>query len=137
MLVIVDEYSRKSWVRFMSQKSDVLDIIPKWKCEVELESGEKIVKVRSNRAPELKKAINKIGAIHESTTADTPEQNAKAERMNRTLVTKARLMLAETGLPKRLWAEAMATACYLRNLTQSVDNKKSPYVLWTNNRPNV
>ncbi|KAI0992616.1 hypothetical protein K3495_g15569, partial [Podosphaera aphanis] len=137
MFVIVDEFSRMCWVYFMTHKSDVLDILPGWKHQVELESGEKLIKVRSDGAPELKKAITKIGVIHETTTANTPEQNAKVERMNRTIVTKARSMLAGPGLPKRLWAEAMATACYLRNLTPSVDKDKSPYEIWTGQRPNV
>ena len=137
MLVLVDEYSRMSWVYFMAQKSELLKILPEWKHQTELESGERLVKVRSDGALELKKAINMIGSIHESTTADTPEQNAKVERMNRTIVTKARSMLAGPGLPKRLWAEAMATACYLRNITPSVDSTKSPYEIWTGYRPNV
>ena len=133
----VDEYSRMSWVKFMFQKSDVLDILPEWKEQVELESGERVIKVRSDCAPELKKAISKLKAILECTTANTPEQNGKAERMNRSIVTKARSMLAGPGLPKRLWAEAMATACYLRNLTPSVNKHKSPYEIWTGQRPNV
>ena len=137
MLVIVDEYSRISWVYFMAQKSEVLKILPEWKHRAELESGERLVKVRSDGALELKKAINMIGSIHESTTADIPEQNAKVERMNRNIVTKARSMLAGPGLPKRLWAENMATACYLRNITPSLDSTKSPYEIWTGDRPNV
>ena len=137
MLVIVDEYSRMSWVHFMTQKSDVLSILPRWKHEVELESREKLVKVRLDGAPELKKAVSSVGAIYGPTTADTPERNGKAERMNRTIVTKARSMLVGPCLPKRLWAEAMATACYLRNLTPSVDKQKSPYEIWTGHRQSV
>ncbi|CCU79121.1 copia-like retrotransposable element [Blumeria hordei DH14] len=119
MLVIVDEYSCMSWVHFMTQKSDVLEFLPEWKQEVELESGERIVKVRSDGALELTKAIASLG------------------HMNQTIVTKALSMLAGPGLPKRLWAEAMAAACYLRDLTPSVNNKKSPHELWTNQCPNV
>ena len=137
MLVIVDEYSRMSWVYFMARKSDVLNIIPEWKHQVELESGEKVINVRSDGAPELREAVRKIGAIHESTTANTPEQNGKVERMNRTIVTKARSMLAGPGLPKRLWAEAMSTACYLRNITPSVEKTKTPFEIWTGHRPTV
>lgn len=137
MLVIVDEFSRMSWVYFMAQKSDVLSVLPTWKNKVELESGEKLIKIRTDGAPELKKAVLNVGVIQEVTTADTPEQNAKAERMNRTIVTKARSMLIGPNLPKCLWAEAMATACYLRNLTPSVEKDKSPYEIWTGHRPNA
>ena len=35
--------------------------------------------------------------------------------MNRTLVEVVRSMLSESSLPKKFWAEALATATYLRN----------------------
>jgi hypothetical protein len=40
-----------------------------------------------------------------------------AERLNRTLITKVRAMLAEADLPQWLWGEAAYTACYLHNRT--------------------
>ena len=95
MFVIVDEYSRMTWVFFIAYKSEVLEILPGWKREVELESGKKLMYVRLDGAPELKKAIMKIGAIHETTTADTPEQNAKVERMNRTIVVTVQVTMLE------------------------------------------
>ncbi|RKF60579.1 Retrovirus-related Pol polyprotein from transposon TNT 1-94, partial [Golovinomyces cichoracearum] len=137
MFVIVDEYSCMSWVYFMAQKSEVLGLLPEWKHQVELESGERLIKVRSDGVLELKKAIKLLSSIHESTTANTPEQSGKVERMNRTIVTKARSMLAGPDLPKRLWAEAMATACYLRNITSSVEKTMSPYEIWTGHHPSV
>ncbi|KAI0998990.1 hypothetical protein K3495_g9211 [Podosphaera aphanis] len=93
----------------------------------QLGSGEKFIKVRSDGALEVKEAITKIGVIHDTTTANTPEPNAKVERTNPAIVIKARSILTGPGLPKRLWAEAMATACYLRNLRPSVDKDKSPH----------
>ena len=36
-----------------------------------------------------------------------PQQNGKAERMNRSLVEKARAMFNESGVPKYFWAEAI------------------------------
>lgn len=121
----------------MTHKSEVMNILPVWKREVELESGNSLIKVRTDRAPELKKTVRNLKVINETTTADTPEQNAKVERMNRTILTKARSMLAGPGRPKRLWAEAMATACYLNNLTPSANKIKSPYEIWSGNKPSV
>ena len=59
MLVIVDEYSRMTWVYFMVHKSDVMDLLPIWKNEVELESEERLIRVRTDHAPELKISLQK------------------------------------------------------------------------------
>ncbi len=47
---------------------------------------------------------------HEVTIPRTPEQNGVAERMNRTLMESVRSMLADSGLPKQFWAEALNTS---------------------------
>nr|GEY11946.1 integrase, catalytic region, zinc finger, CCHC-type, peptidase aspartic, catalytic [Tanacetum cinerariifolium] len=45
----------------------------------------------------------------------TPQQNGVVERRNRTLVEAARTMLIFSKAPMFLWAEAVATACYIQN----------------------
>ncbi|KAI1001109.1 hypothetical protein K3495_g7091 [Podosphaera aphanis] len=44
MFVIMDEYPRMYWVYFMIHNSDVLDLLSGWKHQVELESGENLIK---------------------------------------------------------------------------------------------
>ena len=77
MLVIIDEYSRMSWVYFMTYKSDVAEKLLDWKQEAELESGENLIKIRSDGAPEFKKIVKAMGIIHELSTADTPKKMLK------------------------------------------------------------
>ena len=45
----------------------------------------------------------------------TPPQNGVVECKNRTLDEKARTMLDERRTPRRFWAEAVNTACYIAN----------------------
>ncbi|WVZ52562.1 hypothetical protein U9M48_003610, partial [Paspalum notatum var. saurae] len=45
----------------------------------------------------------------------TPPQNGAMEHKNRTLVEMARMMLDEHRTPRRFWAEAVNTACYIAN----------------------
>ncbi|WVZ86727.1 hypothetical protein U9M48_033466 [Paspalum notatum var. saurae] len=53
--------------------------------------------------------------------------NGVAERMNRTIISRARCMLSNAGLKKRFWAEAVSTACYLINRSPSITlDKKTP-----------
>eukprot|EP00253_Pinus_taeda_P017465 PITA_17465 len=55
------------------------------------------------------------GIERHKTTVYTPQQNGVAERMNKTLLERARSMLSNAGLQKELWTEAVATACYVIN----------------------
>ncbi|GBP91604.1 Retrovirus-related Pol polyprotein from transposon TNT 1-94 [Eumeta japonica] len=69
---------------------------------------------------------------HQTSTLYTPEQNGLAERMNRTLVERAKYMLFEAKLQKPFWTEAVATAAYVINRSPSrVLAEVTPYEKWT------
>jgi hypothetical protein len=44
-----------------------------------------------------------------------PQQNGVVERKNHTLVEMARTMFDEHRTPRRFWADAISTACYISN----------------------
>jgi hypothetical protein len=44
-----------------------------------------------------------------------PEQNGRAERLNRTLLERTRALMHEHKAPKVLWAHAIQFACMLKN----------------------
>ena len=57
------------------------------------------------------------GIHRELTTPYIPEQNGVAERKNRTVVEMGRSMMEGRGVLKCFWAEAVATAVYLLNIS--------------------
>lgn len=60
------------------------------------------------------------------------------ERLNRTVVEKAKCLLFDAGLTKRYWAEAVNTAVYLRNRSVASGlNNQTPYEAWTGEKPDV
>ncbi len=67
----------------------------------------------------FKKYLSDHGIQHQLTLAYTPQQNGVAERMNRTLMNLVRSMLHHKRIDKRFWAEALATAVYVRNRVTS------------------
>ncbi|KAK4327560.1 hypothetical protein Pmani_001967 [Petrolisthes manimaculis] len=66
------------------------------------------------------------------------KQNGVSERMNRTLVEQIRAMLIDSGLPHRFWAEALSTACYLKNRSPArALNGKTPCQALMGKKPTV
>ena len=83
--------------------------------------------------------LKEQGIRHEVTVAYSPEQNGVAERMNRTLCEAARAMLSHAHLEKEYWAEAIATAAYVRNRlpTSSLQGDITPYEKWYGRKPDI
>ena len=139
----IDDKSRHVWTYGIKKKSDVFDIFIEWKARAERTTERKLKTLRSDNggeyiSEEFELYLKKDGVAHQRTISKTPEQNGVAERMNRTLVEMVRSMLSESNLPKKFWAEALATATYLRNRcpTKAVDGK-TPYEVWSGEKPNV
>ncbi|GKG03517.1 retrovirus-related pol polyprotein from transposon TNT 1-94, partial [Tanacetum coccineum] len=95
VLVIVDDYSRYTWVHFLISKDEAPKVIKTF----------------------LKKIIVLlVGISHQTCSVRTPQQNGVVERRNRTLVEDANTMLIFLCALLFLWAEAIATACLIRGI---------------------
>jgi transposase InsO family protein len=85
----------------------------------ERQSGRPAETVRSDRGSEFlgefARWIKQEGITHQRSAAYTPQQNGRAERLNRTLIEKTRAPLKEHALPKDFWPAAMETAAHLRS----------------------
>jgi hypothetical protein len=116
-LVIVDDYSRYTWVFFLHDKSHTCDIFKTFVRRAENEFEQKLKKVRSDNGSEFKNTnveefCDEKGVKHEFSTTYTPEQNGVVERKNRTLIEMARSMLDEYKVSDSFWAEAINTTCH-------------------------
>nr|GFA77641.1 hypothetical protein [Tanacetum cinerariifolium] len=87
ILVIVDDYSRFTWVKFLRSKDETLDLIIKF----------------------LK--MIQVGISHETSVARTPHQNGVVERRNRTLIKSARTI----KLPDLSFFHVFGALCYPTN----------------------
>ncbi|KAJ1694127.1 hypothetical protein LUZ63_010825 [Rhynchospora breviuscula] len=141
--VVVDDYSRFTWVFFLAHKEEAFDYFVKFSNRVENEKGLKISRIRSDHGREFENAkfdelcIEK-GYKQEFSAPRTLQQNGVVERKNRTLQELARTMLHEFAVPKFLWAEAVNTACHVVNRACIRSKlKKTPFELWVGRTPNI
>ncbi|KAH9668296.1 hypothetical protein KPL70_021361 [Citrus sinensis] len=118
--VIVDDYSRYTWVLFLANKDDAIDAFRIFFKKVQNEKGYSITCIRSDHGGEFENHAfenfcNDFGIEHQFSSPRTPQQNGVVERKNRSIQEMARTMLNENSLPKYFWAEAVNTACYVLN----------------------
>ncbi|GJU91078.1 putative ribonuclease H-like domain-containing protein [Tanacetum coccineum] len=117
VLVIVDDYSRYTWVHFLRSKDEALEEIKTFLKKITVLLQALVIIVRTNNSTEFKNQVLKeyfdsVGISHLSSSVRTPQQNRVVECKNHTLVEAARTMLIFSCAPLFLWAEAISTACY-------------------------
>ncbi|CAL2248998.1 unnamed protein product [Prunus armeniaca] len=146
ILVMVDDFSRFTWVSFLREKSETFQ---RFKSVCHLLQKEKmtshlpLVRIRTDHGSEFEnsqflKFCEEMGIKHEFSAPITPQQNGVVERKNRVLVEMARVMLNSKNLAKHFWAEAVNTACYTSNrVFVRSGTKQTPYEIWKGKKPNV
>ncbi|GJS46855.1 retrovirus-related pol polyprotein from transposon TNT 1-94 [Tanacetum coccineum] len=118
ILVIVDDYSRFTWVKFLRSKDEAPDFIIKFLKMIQLRLKVPVRRIRTDNGTEF--------------------QNGVVERRNRTLNEAARTMLIYAKGLLFLWAEAVATACYTQNRSIiRLRHGKTPYELLHDKLPNL
>ncbi|GJU44444.1 retrovirus-related pol polyprotein from transposon TNT 1-94 [Tanacetum coccineum] len=143
IIVIVDDYSRFTWVKFLRSKDEALDFIIKFLKMIQVRLKVTVQRIRTNNGTEfvnqtLREYYEKIGISHETSVARSPQQNGVVERRNRTLIEAARTMLIYAKAPLFLWAEAVATACYTQNCSiVRLRHCKTPYELLHDKPPDL
>ncbi|GJZ46214.1 retrovirus-related pol polyprotein from transposon TNT 1-94 [Tanacetum coccineum] len=135
ILVIVDDYSRFTWVKFLRSKDETPEVVIKFLKQIQVGLNKTIRYIRTDNGTEfvnkdLAAYYERVGIFYLKTVPRTLQQNGVVERQNRTLVEAARTMLIFSKALMFLWAEAVATACYTQNrsLIHTLYNK-TPYEL--------
>ncbi|GKC86206.1 retrovirus-related pol polyprotein from transposon TNT 1-94 [Tanacetum coccineum] len=143
ILVIVDDYSRFTWVKFLASKDEAPDFIIKFLKMIQVRLNVAVRNIRTDNGTEfvnqtLRDYYEQVGISHETSVMRTPQQNGVVERRNHTLVEAARTMLIYAKAPLFLWAEAVATACYTQN--RSIIRRrirKTPFELLHDRKPDL
>ncbi|GKE09405.1 retrovirus-related pol polyprotein from transposon TNT 1-94 [Tanacetum coccineum] len=120
ILIIVNDYSRFTWVKFLATKDETPNFIIKFLEMIQVRLNAIVRNIHTDNGTEFVNQTVRVyyeqtGMSHETSIAQTPQQNGVIERRNRTLVEATHTMLIFAQAPLFLWAEAIATACYTQN----------------------
>ncbi|GJW63496.1 retrovirus-related pol polyprotein from transposon TNT 1-94 [Tanacetum coccineum] len=135
MLVIVDDYSQFTWVKFLRSKDEVPEFVIKFFKMIQVCLNATVHNIRTDNGTEfvnqtLKAYYEEVRISHQTSVARTPQHNGVVERRNHTLVEAALTMLIFSKALLFLWVKTVTIACYTQNrsLIRRRHNK-TPYEL--------
>nr|GEU60982.1 hypothetical protein [Tanacetum cinerariifolium] len=126
-LVVIDDYSRFTWVFFLASKDETSGILKSFITRIENLVDYKVKVIRCNNGTEFKnREMNQFcemkGILRQFSVARTPQQNGVAERRNMTLIEAARTILADSKCPVTI----LNTIDHLRKFDGKVDEGSEP-----------
>lgn len=154
-----DDYSRYDFIGLMHHKSDLLEVFKSFSRKfLEMGAGRGgelsvphdeintyksvlsvIKRLHSDQAKEYIHLGNDLGedVLKSYSPPYTPELNAIAERVNRTIADAARSILIQADLPSCLWPFAVKHVTYIRNRVPHSATNASPYLNLTGKKPSL
>src|SRR5271154_1053750 len=142
-LTFIDDATRMTYLFALKTKTakEVRECFLEFRNTFE-QDGRRVKSIRTDGGGEYQKQMaefcREFGIHHEETAPYTPEQNGVAERANRTICERIRAILAETGLPRELWAELACAVAHIKNRSPTIALKgKTPYEALYGRKPDV
>eukprot|EP00833_Pecoramyces_ruminatium_P018465 jgi/Orpsp1_1/1192497/evm.model.d7180000093790.1 len=107
-ITFIDEYLKRSWIYFLKDKSEAIQIIIDFFNFINNYFNEKIKFFKSDNAKEyknkkIKKYCKKYGIYKSFSTPYNPQNNGIAERFNQPIISCARNLLYSSGMSTNFW----------------------------------
>nr|GFA95893.1 retrovirus-related Pol polyprotein from transposon TNT 1-94 [Tanacetum cinerariifolium] len=122
ILVIVDDYSRFTWVKCLRSKDEAPYFIIKFLNMIKVRLKVPVHRIRTDNGTEfvnqmLREYYEQVDISYETSVARSPQQNGVVEGRNRTLIEAARTMIIYAQAPLFIWANASSSGPTLNEMT--------------------
>lgn len=129
-----DDYSSFCDVISVVGKDQISDAVIELLAYWERQTGYPLLCIRSDNGTEFQGDLaswcKHHGVKREYSAVYTPEQNGRAERMNRTLIEGTRALLLQRDCPTRFWPLAMHAVSYIHNRVPAARSSAAPIALF-------
>uniref|UniRef100_A0A2N9HH13 Integrase catalytic domain-containing protein n=1 Tax=Fagus sylvatica TaxID=28930 RepID=A0A2N9HH13_FAGSY len=142
-LVLVDEYTKFTWVYLLTHKSETFTLFKQFTALIHNQFKQSVQIFRTDCGGEFTStAFNTFcadnGIIHQLSCPHTPQQNGVAERKHKHLIQCALALLSQSNLPISYWSYAVSTAAHLINkLPTPLLSDKSPWESLFHTKPTL
>ncbi|XP_058208222.1 uncharacterized protein LOC131321235 [Rhododendron vialii] len=140
-LLLVDDFTRFTWLFPFHYKSEVKKVIAQFQAYVSTQFHTTVQTFRSDNGGEFINHFPLVlfltkGIIHQTSCPHTSEQNGLAERKHRHLIETTITLLLQSHLPTSFWLEALTTTVYLINRMPHTSLKfQVPYTMLFHSSP--
>jgi hypothetical protein len=140
-LDIVDNASAALFALPTKNKGHTFELLTAWilRMQVKLKRKASIIRIDNGKlkSDKFEKFCSSQGISIKYTAPYTSAHNGRVECMHRTLMAKARTMMADNNLPSNQWDELYITAAYLHICTPSSTIPKTLYEMFWNKKPDL
>ncbi|KAJ3698209.1 hypothetical protein LUZ61_001914 [Rhynchospora tenuis] len=135
-VLFVDDFTKYTWIFFMSHKHQVSGIFSLFKQQIENQLSETIKTLRTDGGLEYKPIEKQFPQIiHQLSCPYTPQQNGTSERKHRHIIELSLAIMSKASVPHMYWDEMFANAVYLINRLPAVSSSLIPYTSLFNKQP--
>lgn len=142
-MTLTDDFSRKTWIYFLVEKSEAFTTFKLYKAKVVKEVGTPIRILRTDRggeftSSEFKHFCEGNGIRRQLTAAYTHQQNGVTERKNHTILNMVRSMMSAKKILKTCWPEAVNWTMHVLNRCPTLAlTNMTPEEAWSGIKPSV
>lgn len=140
-LIVTDSHTCYTWIFLCLLRDPPTEIMSAFIRRYGNKDGYWAVRVdqggKLGRSTAFTMAVAEADYVVEPTGADDPNQNGKAERLNRTFGNSVRTLLYAAGLSPRFWSAALVHDAYLKNRLWHRTIQKTPYEAFHGCQPDL
>lgn len=126
-LTIVDDFSRRTWLFLIKNKSETRLALQFFCASVETQFNSKVCIIRTDNGSKffMEAFYSSKGILHQTSRVETPQQNGFVERKYQHILNVARSLIFQSHLPKIFWSYAIIHSVFIINRLPTPLLKKS------------
>eukprot|EP00833_Pecoramyces_ruminatium_P014940 jgi/Orpsp1_1/1188972/evm.model.d7180000068605.1 len=143
VLAIIDEFSRKSWIYLLKNKSEAVDLIIQTLILLNNQNKNNIKVFKSDGGKEfnnkkIKQFCKENGIYKDFSPPYNPENNGLVERFNQTIISSSKTMIYWSKMSDNFWDYAIKYANYIFNkVPHNSINNKIPDEIYYKKKANI